>query len=1119
MAQHAELRPSTMDVVLGTASRALREARSMRTRHSGSAHWDDGRGGGVVTGPQAGEYGGIGRITGDGMLEPLFDLDPIRQAVDQANEKSDQAVEKAEQVRTQAEAGVAEAKSDAAAASAKSDAAAAKAEQVRADTAEDVADVRSQAEAAESKAQAASDRADQMASKITDVTATVNGHSAQLKELSTRVEGAVTQNGQTVESVTELKQTVAGVRATVTQTSKTATDAMSKATTVEATANGLKTQVAKTAKTASDALSKASSVEQTADGITATLAKDYQTTKQADGKYSTKTELSATAEGLSSKVAESTEKADSAMGKATTVEQTAKGLSTQITETARKADTATATANTAKSTADSNSQRITQTANTADSALSKATTVEQNLNGFKVSVSQTYETKSDSNAKKATLEQNLNGFKSEVGRTYATKSDMGKQSSGSNLWCNQLFDPDKPQITSLVDNVTAPNGSRVNLLANRDNFNPGTSFPVVPGHTYVITAYRKQIKGSMSLRAGIWYTQRTSGHAFETFVDAESTTPLDDGWMAATWRVTCPAGKSRGCVYFQIEQWPDNLTTQWLVANVTCTDVTGLQPAGDYATNSSLSQTADSIRASVTETARKADAAMSKASSVEQTASGLSTRISEVAKKGDQTVQSLNTLQTDVTGFKQTVQQTYATGARVSRLESGLDGFKSTVSQTYSPKSETADLAASTVRRYRLSMSGAAAWHKIGYWHPIGQGSVAAIHVYTGHGTNGDENQNSEFTVMLKKGWTGSSDNHRRDYGVNLIRQRNAADVQVKAFSYHPGGQDPETTPVDIWIYQPWGYGGGHYDVSYDGSWTHMTEVQTWSPVEDSTHTLQSSVGYETLSNTSYVDQTSRSVSLGVVEEYKNGQHGSALATQSDITAAKDSITSTVSKTYATQSDVNATYARKTELKQTENSLTLKVQSASDTADSAKTNASNAQSRVGVLETMVRADGNGVRVGKTTNGQYTGYSALVNASGSFDVLDRNDKVVARFSSSGVAIDTGSGIFSINGKEWSAVATGVVNGPYGVRINWIRFGKLVLVNGVASVTGPFYNATNLHANEKWPSAQAPADQGTILFNGNNQQNFQIRVGRNGNMELSGSGQPGYWYSYCGVWNVA
>lgn len=1088
MAQHAELRPSTMDVVLGTASRALREARSMRTRRSGSAHWDDGQGGGVVTGPRAGEYGGIGRITGDGMLEPLFDLDPIKQAVDQANGKSDQAIEQAEQVRTQAEAGVAEAKSDAAAASAKADAAAAKAEQVRADTAEDVADVRSQAEAAESKAQAASDRADQMASKITDVTATVNGHSAQLKELSTRVEGAVTQNGQTVESVTELKQTVAGVRATVTQTSKTATDAMSKATTVEATANGLKTQVAKTAKTASDALSKASSVEQTADGITATLAKDYQTTKQADGKYSTKTELSATAEGLSSKVAESTEKADSAMGKATTVEQTAKGLSTQITETARKADTATATANTAKSTADSNSQRITQTANTADSALSKATTVEQNLNGFK----------------------------SEVGRTYATKSDMGKQSSGSNLWCNQLFDPDKPQITSLVDNVTAPNGSRVNLLANRDNFNPGTSFPVVPGRTYVITAYCKQIKGSVPLRAGIWYTQLTSGHPFDTYVDAESTTPLGDGWMTATWRFTCPYGKSRGCVYFQIEQWGNNLSTQWLVANVTCTDVTGLQPAGDYATNSSLSQTADSIRASVTETARKADAAMSKASSVEQTASGLSTRISEVARKGDQTVQSLNALQTDVTGFKQTVQQTYATGARVSRLESGLDGFKSTVSQTYSPKSEVTNLANSTVRSYKFTpLSNKASWVKLGYWKSGGDSGVASVRVHSGNGFNGDQGQNSEFAIMVKDGSNWDT-YHDRDFGVNLIRIRNADGVRAKVISYHPDGQHDQ---CDIWAYVPWGWGHGSYDISFTGSWQNMNQAQEGEPGDDSTHTVQTSVGYETLSNTSYVDQTSRSVSLGVVEEYKNGQHGSALATQTDITAAKDSITSTVSKTYATQSGVDATYARKTELKQTENSLTLKVQSASDTADSAKTNASNAQSRVGVLETMVRADGNGVRVGKTTNGQYTGYSALVNASGSFDVLDRNNKVVARFSSSGVAIDTGSGIFSINGKEWSAVATGVVNGPYGVRINWIRFGKLVLVNGVASVTGPFHNVTNLSVYEKWPSAPAPADQGTILFNGNNQQNFQIRVGWNGHMELSGSGQPGYWYSYCGVWNVA
>lgn len=760
--------------------------------------------------------------------------------------------------------------------------------------------------------------------------------------------------------------------------------------------------------------------------------------------YSTKSELTQTANSIKAQVTEVSKTANSAMSKATTVEQTANGLSSRITEQGKTLDATVRTANEAKSTADSNKATISQVSTTANDALSRT----------------------------SSLEQNLSGFKSEVGQTYATKSDMGKQSSGSNLWCNQLFDPDKPQITRLVDNVTAPNGSRVNLLAARDNFNPGTSFPVVPGHTYVITAYRKQIKGSMSLRAGIWYTQRTSGHAFETFVDAESTTPLDDGWMAATWRVTCPAGKSRGCVYFQIEQWLDNLTTQWLVANVTCSDVTGLQPAGDYATNSSLSQTADSIKASVAENARKADAAMSKASSVEQTASGLSTRISEVAKKGDQTVQSLNTLSADVTGFKQTVQQTYATGARVSQLESSLDGFKSTVSQTYSPKSEVTNLAASTVRRYGLNMCDKAAWHKIGYWRPLGQGSVAAIHVYTGRGTNGGEDQNSEFTIMLKKGWTGSSNNHRSDYGVNLIRQRNAANVQVKAFAYHPGEQYTETTPVDIWIYQPWGYGGGHYDVSYDGSWSHQTTVQTDAPVEDSTHTLQSSVGYETLSNTSYVDQTSRSVSLGVVEEYKNGQHGSALATQSDITAAKDSITSTVSSTYATKTGVTQEISSK--ITQNNNSLDVKfstkteTRTAQDTANTANSHASDAQSRVRSLESCIRMTSEGVRVGHIVNGEFQGCSALLNSAGSFDVLDSNASLLARFDAKGLTM--AGGRLWLNGVpqhrnpdlDWE----GRGNGGFSIKLTHFG-GRIFLVRASTTVRAAHAGAADYKITDALP----------------------------------------------------
>ncbi|WP_318593798.1 hypothetical protein [Bifidobacterium breve] len=1292
MAQHIEINPDPKSLPLSLADRAMAMARGMQTSNTGTIRVPTGNGNGILLGDQAQD--GANRVDANGKQLPLIDTSRIEAEAESASKKADEAIKqgeqirkdaqagvddarkqaqdaaaKAEQTRQAAEAGVAEAKADAAASGVKADKASAKAEQVRKDTETMVRAVRASVDAAESKAQNASEKADKLAGSITQVTATVNGHSAQLNELSTKVEGAVSANGETVKSVTELKQTVTGLSATVSQNSKTASDALSKAASVEATANGLKTQVTQNSKTASDALSKATSVEQTANSITATLSKDYQTAKAADAKYSAKTELTATSQSLAAKITEAAEKGDQALSKASSVEATASGLAATIGEQAKRLDSTVSTLNTVKATADSNSATIRQTSGSflmdpcfatgADKVynisvnaddplgvdlpgtatsygksvggyddkasnvtvttipghtyrmefdwkpasdmpadvgenigafvwkpngsdysgfgiagvgsnrdvrwhhvvkdwtapsdgswpkvipairtpprarylltnwrfydytasreiLSKATSVEQDLNGFKASVSQTYETKSDSDAKKTTLEQNLNGFrtsvsntylsksdagktyatqsslsqtssglaakiteaakkgdaamskvttleqtanglsakvgetartldatvqtvnqvkstadsnkatisqvsttandalsrtssleqnlsgfKSEVGQTYATKSDMGKQSSGSNLWCNQLFDPDKPQITRLVDNVTAPNGSRTNLLAGRDHFNAATGFPVVPGHTYVITAYCKPIKGGKSLQAGLFYTQQTSGHSYDGFVGAESTTPLDDGWMAATWRFTCPAGKSRGCVYFQIDNWPpNNVSTQWLVANVTCTDVTGLQPAGDYATNSSLTQTADSIKASVAENARKADAAMSKASSVEQTASGLSTRISEVARKGDQTVQSLNTLSADVTGFKQTVQQTYATGARVSRLESSLDGFKSTVSQTYSPKSEVTDLAASTVRHYGLNAIDKAAWYKIGFWRPLGQGSVAAIHVYTGRGANGGEDQNSEFTIMLKKGLVGSSNNHRKDYGVNLIRQRNAANVQVKAFAYHPGGQDPNTTPVDIWIYQPWGYGGGHYDVSYDGSWSHQTTVQTDAPVEDSTHTLQVSVGYETLSNTSYVDQTSRSVSLGVVEEYKQGQHGSALALQSDITAAKDSITSTVSSTYATKTGVTQEISSK--ITQNNNSLDVRfatkteTRTAQDTANTADSHASDAQSRVGSLESCIRMTSAGVRVGHIVNGGFQGYSALVSPHGSFDVLDESGRTAATFQAS------------------------------------------------------------------------------------------------------------------------
>ncbi|MDD5966108.1 MAG: hypothetical protein PUC28_04890 [Blautia sp.] len=150
--------------------------------------------------------------------------------------------------------------------------------------------------------------------------------------------------------------------------------------------------------------------------------------------------------------------------------------------------------------------------------------------------------------------------------------------NGTNLWINPLFESDKPQIGTLDTSIKAPNGSAVNLIDKRDNYNSSANFPVFPGHSYRITVHRKKKSGSINLSAGIWYIAQTSGHSLDTYVAETSTKNLSDGWQEAVYNITCPNGKSKGCVFFQLEKTSTtNTDAAWYVANIICTDITGLK--------------------------------------------------------------------------------------------------------------------------------------------------------------------------------------------------------------------------------------------------------------------------------------------------------------------------------------------------------------------------------------------------------------------------------------------------------------------------------------------------------------------------------------------------------------
>lgn len=170
--------------------------------------------------------------------------------------------------------------------------------------------------------------------------------------------------------------------------------------------------------------------------------------------------------------------------------------------------------------------------------------------------------------------------------------------------------------------------------------------------------------------------------------------------------------------------------------------------------------------------------------------------------------------------------------------------------------------------------------------------------------------------------------------------------------------------------------------------------------------TYQAKADMSSYSTKSYVDETSKSVALGVVQDYK-GADGSGLATKSDISVSKTEITSEVSNTYATRDGVSEEISSK--ITQNNSSWELKfatkteAKSAQDAANTANAAAADAQGRVGNLEPCIRMTSDGVRVGKRSGDSFTGTSALVGTDGTFDILDEHGERMLEMSDTGLRL--------------------------------------------------------------------------------------------------------------------
>ena len=918
------------------------------------------------------------------------------------------------------------------------------------------------------------------------------------------------------------------------------------------TAESITANVESVKTTANSAVTAASKAQQTADGISVNLTKNYQTKSQADTIYATKASLKATSDSISAEVTKAQGTANGAVTAASKAQQTADAVTLNLSknyQTKAQNDALYATQTSLKATSDSLSANITANAKTAQSAVDKATSLEANLNGFKTTVAETYTTKNDFN--------NL----SVGGTNLLVKSNFIK------TWINT-------QNGTLIHPDASVSGSEYN--GDSSSKKPIT---VDPNTTYVLSAY-DSMTDTVNNTGRI--SQFDSEGTFINFV-VPGISLRDKGHITFTTDENA-ASILVGIYSFPRYRWKlekGTKPTDWSPAPE------DLQPAGDYATNSSLTQTANSIKAQVTEVSKTANGAMSKATTVEQTANGLSSKITEQAKTLNATVRTANeakstadsnkatisqvsttassalskasTVEQNLNGFKTSVADTYqpksgmgsyatqsqltqtanqirgevsekyqskngmssyatnsaltqkaneitgkvtevakttqgntatisqvsqkvdrinttlsqqiggkADTSRVSSLEQNLDGFKSSVAKTYQTKGDyptkaevqsridqsassiksmvgqtyttlaaTEELRKSAIRTFPLYGANGTGpkWVKLGYLASNGDSSSVLLHVYSGDGYNGQSRQNAEFEIFVKDGWQ-STPSANYAFGVSVKRIRDADNVKVKVLAF-------SSNTCDIWVYLPWAWWNGYYTLQGNyNAWTDGPNTGGNRIQDDEPNGTVQDIAYDTLSTRSYVDQTSRSVALGVVQNYK-GADGSGLATKSDITVAKNSITSTVASTYATKSGVTQEISSK--VSQNNESLDVKfatkveIKNAQAAANTAQSKASDAQSRVGVLEDCISLTSAGVRAGHQKNGVFNGVSALVNTDGSFDLLDKDGNLLTRIDRHGlqVAGDDGVGsghlILSQDGLDITVRPTANKTATYHIRL--------------------------------------------------------------------------------------
>ena len=852
----------------------------------------------------------------------------------------------------------------------------------------------------------------------------VAGLDQTVKDQATKVDQAVTDAGNALDTANDAKDTANTAKDTADNAQQAAEDAQTSADNAQQAADAAQDTADAAKNTANEAKDTADNAQQVAKNAQELVQNIQQTVTRIDQDL----------EETSNKAQDAYDKADQLAGTIETVQTDIQGLEGEV---------------------DGLTVTVTGAAEDASSALKQVAQTQTDLSGFKTSVSQTYSTKTELEDaitqevadRNAAIQVGIDGISSTVSSNYTElteKVNAAQSDADDALAAAQTASEDLAEFTGTITGELSDLQSQIDGSIQTWFYNGVPTTSNVPASDWTTDDLKNNHLGDLYYDLDTGYAYRfmvqNGIYSWSRLADSDVTTALQNAAKAQDTAdskrrifVTTPTppydvgdlwvqgsgGDIKRCQTAKTSS-QSYAAADWVLASK-YTDDSALDDYKDvvattYATKSSLTQTANEIRAEVSESYQvKGDYATSDDldDAIAQEVLDRNSAISQSATQIQQTVSQTYTTKTEASAIKDKADaaqstantansnaskaQTAASDAQntanaanstANSTRNDLDAYKTTVSNTYATKSSVTQTANSIKSEVAAEYTTKTEFEglEIGGTNLLlgtAYKNLSHVTVRGNYGTvsidNGDTvgSRTSLKLVTTQAGASGAKDvmhdlvpklENKKVVVSFWVKGSVAASMMVRV----GGGYTAGSTAMDKAVTTSWSRvvvemgplsGNGSFEsyviITFNKAGTFRVSGMK---CEYGNRATDWSPAPEDMATTDYVQTT--------------------YATKSSLEQTEKDITSSVEAKYLSKTDASSTYATKTQLKQTENSITTTVSQVQTIADKAFAKASQVEQTadgIQVTLTEVEATANSAK-STATNAQNTANAANSNAT-------------------------------------------------------------------------------------------------------------------------------------------